>query len=366
MLKLKYIIIILAIIVGHNTSAQDTIVSKSGKTEAVQIISLVPNSEIIVYKIGNDTIFSRIDNIEKYMLHSELGSLYELSISNDNIEHIENKKFTHQLFLKYPKFDYGKLSLSSNLGAALPLCVTNSRITIEPEYQLNKKLSIKVPIVFGLKKSNRYWYHFKDNKENWPGYHLYSDYNILSWDVNSYNQNPNATMENIPNRAFHEDVIVQFGLSPKFYPWNKSETPLSYYCGFAINIGIMDRLQYSFYRELDTIGKKAVLGDAWWTEWIISETESEVKENSFFFLNYEVMIGTEFNLNKRLNIGLEVLYSFKPIGNGELQDQVFEKRFDGVYELILEGEPNFRREHLRLRGRLFLTYRFGGKKRESI
>jgi hypothetical protein len=52
--------------------AQDTIVYSTGKLEAVKILSLRKESNLIVYISSNDTIYSNLLNFDKIVLHSKL------------------------------------------------------------------------------------------------------------------------------------------------------------------------------------------------------------------------------------------------------------------------------------------------------
>ena len=191
---MKNLLITLIIFLSSQSWAQDTIVHKSGEIEAVKILSLDLDSKLLVYSVGNDTIYTTTDSIDRYILHSDLGNSNIIPIPGDIIENSKDQNFKKR-FRNTPLYDYGNFSISTNLTALANILPTNSRVTIEPELQLINKLSIKIPLTYG----------FKGHQEMGVIENLsYSEAEILrSYDLTrntGYFQNQEISIKTMPKR----------------------------------------------------------------------------------------------------------------------------------------------------------------------
>ena len=65
--------------------AQDTLVYSTGKVEAVKILSLKKESNLMVYISSNDTIYSNLLNFDKIVLHSKLEGISDPFVNTASI-----------------------------------------------------------------------------------------------------------------------------------------------------------------------------------------------------------------------------------------------------------------------------------------
>ncbi len=82
---MKNLITTLLVLLSLQLMAQDTIVFRTGKVEAVKILSLKKESNLIVYISSNDTIYSNLLNFDKIVLHSKLEGIFDPVVNTASI-----------------------------------------------------------------------------------------------------------------------------------------------------------------------------------------------------------------------------------------------------------------------------------------
>jgi len=346
---MKNLITTLLVLLSLQLMAQDTIVYNTGKVEAVKILSLKKESNLIVYISSNDTIYSNLLNFDKIVLHSKLeGSsdrvVNTASISNSTGEFNIKRSRIH-------KYNYGQFSVSTNLTALIPLYVTGGRVTIEPEYRFNNFFSIKAPISIGIPRKSHVYYQL-------PGFtYTYTDYSTP------------PTMTYLSSIIMIEDVIVQVGVSPKYYPMGKSKKYVTPYFGAAVNIGLMKDYGADYYVQSDTLGSSSYeynpstgnYSYTWNTYWNTTTESIVEKEGERNYFNFELLLGLDFNFSKRLTATLETGYAsrLQEQGVSTVDPKVYQRIGDGEYNLVNTQEvQNFYKRDNYYKFRILLTYHF--------
>lgn len=358
---MKKLLTLSLIIFSFQLIAQDTIVHKSGKIEAVKIIQLDENLDFIVYKSGNDTIYSKVSNFENYKLHSVIKDLSE-SPKMLKIDGSKNQIF-EGLAKRFPRYQYGRFCIATNVVSPLRMNGRNSRITIEPEYRLNNYFSIKTAITLGLNNFDNTY----DNQNE--------SYNVSDWyrTDGEYNIEYDGSIPTIQDNYFlgiryEENANYSVGLHPKFYIYQKHKKPLSLYFSAGIDLGIATYYQTDRYHTLDTLGSVSQYWDGtsyvseWRTYWNMNQKKSTRTAYTSLFYRYEVAFGMDFNFSKSVAIGLDLAYSSEATPFKRQNDRVYGSLHGGDYELIYDRIPTLWRLDAieKLRSRVYLIFRFGG------
>ena len=344
---MKNIITTLLVLLSLQLMAQDTLVHSQGNFEAVRILSLKKESNLIVYISSNDTIYSNLLNFDKIIVHTQLdGSddtfMNTASISNSIGEFNIKRSRIH-------KYNYGQFSLSTNLTALIPLYLEGGRVTIEPEYRFNNFFSIKAPISIGIPRNSQIYYQSFG----------------FTWAYTDYSTPP--TITDLPSNFRSEDVIVQVGVSPKYYPMGKSKKYVTPYFGAAVNIGLMK--DYGYYVRSDTLGSyysqyNPSTGNysyTWNTGWNTTTESMIEKEGGRNYFNFELLLGLDFNFSKRLTATVETGYAsrLQEQGFSTVVPKVYQRIGDGEYNLVNTQEvQNFYKRDNYYKFRILLTYHF--------
>ena len=82
---MKNLITTLLVLLSLQLMAQDTLVHSQGNIEAVRILSLEKESNLIVYISSNDTIYSNLLNFDKIVLHSKLEGIFDPVVNTASI-----------------------------------------------------------------------------------------------------------------------------------------------------------------------------------------------------------------------------------------------------------------------------------------
>lgn len=265
-------------------------------------------------------------------------------------------------FYKKPSpFKYSNWSISSNLTSPLrELIVSNSYarrygfsdnivLTVEPEYRLNDKFSVKFPFRFGAR--------FK----KFPFEQIID---VDSWGESSgwmYDGTPDANGIPAPRLwgIWYEkgyphgrNLIAQIGINPKLYPNGQVKNAL--YIGLGVHGGISDFYQVDYYHTLDT---STYYGR-------IVEERAEVSTNYGFYFRFEGMIGMDFNFSKSICLSIETGYTSVINNTGNKPDNVYARINNGEYQPVYSGvyeDYHYTSWYNHMFNRIYLVYRFGGE-----
>ena len=333
---MKNLITTLLVLLSLQLMAQDTIVFRTGKVEEVKILSWKKESNLIVYISSNDTIYSNLLNFDKIVLHSKLEGSADPVMNTASIS-----KRTSEVNIKrsgIKKYNYGQFSVSTNLTALIPLNLTVGRVTIEPEYRINELFSVKLPISIGIPRNRRSYYVKKPN-----------------FDSQYLNYSTAPVMLGDPYNYLSEDIIVQIGVNPKYYPIGKSKKLIAPYLSGAVNFGIAKEYGKDYYVQSNTYG------GAWNTYWNTTTESTVKKEGERNYFNFELLLGLDFNLSKRLTATVETGYASKlqELGVSTVVSKVYQRIGEGEYNLVNAQEvQNLYKRHNYYKFRILLTYHF--------
>ena len=236
------------------------------------------------------------------------------------------------------KYNYGQFSVSTNLTALIPLNLTVGRVTIEPEYRINELFSVKLPISIGIPRNRRSYYVKKPN-----------------FDSQYLNYSTAPVMLGDPYNYLSEDIIVQIGVNPKYYPIGKSKKLIAPYLSGAVNFGITKEYGKDYYVQSNTYG------GAWNTYWNTTTESTVKKEGERNYFNFELLLGLDFNLSKRLTATVETGYASKlqELGVSTVVSKVYQRIGEGEYNLVNAQEvQNLYKRHNYYKFRILLTYHF--------
>jgi hypothetical protein len=337
--------------------AQDTIVFRTGKVEEVKILSWKKESNLIVYISSNDTIYSNLLNFDKIVLHSKLEGSSDPVVNTASIS-----KRTSEVNIKrrrINKYNYGQFSVSTNLTALIPLYLTGGRVTIEPEYRFNNFFSIKAPISIGSSRNIR---------SHYPKPYFESQYHNYSTGPVMFGYKHKYLSFSDPYDYLSEDIIVQIGVNPKYYPIGKSKKYIAPYLSGAVNFGIAKDYGKDYYVQSDTFStdfyqdpSTGIYNYTWNTYWNTTTESIVEKEGGRNYFNFELLLGLDFNLSKRLTATLETGYAsrLQEQGVSTVVPEVYQRIGDGEYNLVNpQVVQNFYKHHNYYKFRILLTYHF--------
>jgi len=347
---MKNLITTLLVLLSLQLMAQDTIVFRTGKVEEVKILSWKKESNLIVYISSNDTIYSNLLNFDKIVLHSKLEGSSDPVVNTASIS-----KRTSEVNIKRSginKYNYGRFSVSTNLTALIPLNLTVGRATIEPEYRINELFSLKLPVSVGIPRNRQSYYVKKPN-----------------FDSQYLNYSTGPVMLGDPYNYLSEDIIVQIGVNPKYYPIGKSKKYIAPYLSGAVNYGITKEYGKDYYVQSDTSGSSSdqynpSTGNysyTWNTFWNTTTESTVEKEGERNYFNFELLLGLDFNLSKRLTATVETGYAsrLQELGVSTVVPKVYQRIGDGEYNLVNAQEvQNLYKRHNYYKFRILLTYHF--------
>lgn len=344
---MKSILIILTFYSATLAFGQDTLVRKDGSILTVQILELDKNKELIVYQLdGQETVVS-FNALKSYILHSDLSTSSSSSKSMPFVVPIDSRlNFKSKSNIPYR---YGPWSVSTNLTALFNFGPTNSRLTVEPEYQFHPKFSLKVPLMFGM--FNNYETGVRTSS-------------FLTSSSYGYSTPTNYPQMIELRRRQADHVVAQLGINPKFYPWEKDENVVSIYLGGALNFGLSDQYSVSTYQDLDTSVYINSFNDTI-TYWTPTTTEEHIENNVTNYFSYELLVGVDFHFGKQLSATFECGFtSLHNTAEPILHDKLYRRLDNGPYQLVYDELPNFYRYNRQyVKARFLITYRFGAVKK---
>jgi hypothetical protein len=339
----------------------DTIIKSDGTVLQVDIIDIRKDTDVLIYNYNGKRTIVSLSSLQTYKLHSSLDEK-EDNTNTTSVSAISEAYFKPKKVMQY---EYGLWSLSTNLTALMPVDPMNVRMTIEPEYEINSRFSVKFPLMIGLAPKFQTDFNYAYTYLGYGG-----DY------FSDYIPGAMPEFEVIPNRRQVESTVVQAGVNPKYYFNHKSKNIISFYGGLALNVGIADAYSMRRYDRVDTTGYMSSTWNGsfyeteWRTYWQHHETEELYLENNQFnYFNYEVLLGFDFNFSQHLTATFEMgfsstLYSSTALATDKVYTAIhnennYVQTFDGRNVSHSGG-------HMFTRGRLLLTYRFGGKRLKAV
>ncbi|NOQ72542.1 MAG: hypothetical protein GQ574_11100 [Crocinitomix sp.] len=346
---MKYLFLFLICSSAFLTNAQDTLYLKSGEHRPVKIIEIDSTLNIVGYVYQSDTLYAAINSFEKIIYKRKVnsaGSLISTAIINDSEK---SKEAVLSKIKPNPKYLYGKWAISTNLTSYLGDGNTgrysiNPVFSIEPEYFIVDRLSLKMPISFGFPTKDLTSYSIAHGFK----YHNSPDkLPYVSYFQNRRNQMGHA-----------RDLLFQIGLNPKYY--FKGQRTFAWYLGqgFYASYVNLNRVDYYY-----TFKKTYQDGDYYWR--VFGSTFEAFKENSIVF-RYEGAIGLAINVIKNVGLTTELGYSTVIRKENSGIDQVFVQDQGGDFQLdpLQEQYTPYYRSGLLIIPyfRLHAVYRFGGVK----
>lgn len=349
---MRLLFLVISFIFAGNLIAQDTLVFKDGYIWLCEIQSVK----------GKSIVFTRYDDKEEsvdarqLMEYSRDGQWYKWNGEDHDLLSGPKNNFKLSVFLRKPKNKYGRFSLGINLTAPLAhvdvdktypgyywqdqsnanlFPQTNRSITVEPEYRIFDRFSVKLPVMIGLDFSTPDtlfqsvnpdpYYYYGSSFVNWS-----APYQVTTTDVNDidfysgYNRNLNGHAKN---------VIFQVGVAPKIYPFG--QTKIAWYLGAGAYGGLMDQYRIDYFLDLTTDVDQ--WGDLRWME--TNEYAVRYSEPKPFF-RFEAMMGVDLNFSQFINLGFEGawssnFYTTKP------KDQVFARHDNDPYSFVAEFDYRY-------------------------
>ncbi len=348
-------------------NAQDTLFYKNGNVLPTQIIKVDSAAAIIEYKLDGQSINQAIKSFDRIVYNGEEMNL-DYWFSRDSNR---NEDLTNQQILKANPFSYGKFAVSTNLTSLIAgrqrdkrrLFYDNSYFSIEPEYWINDRFSIKVPIIIGL-HPNEYSSPYEVNV-------TYNSWNYLIEFHEDEVSLPDPVIANRTELYFNSnseghirELDFQFGITPKFYL--TKNTKISPYIGQSFNVGFENLRTVDYFMTFSV--EKNIPTDTYFHTF---RTERQVISNSqTTVFKYEGMLGLNFNLTRTFNFSTEVGYSNRNKASNKEPDRVY-IRTSETDEFVLAKTSVFNAEELysysfrrQYFARIHLVFRFGGKKNQ--
>lgn len=359
------------IIVANIVAAQDTLVYVTNELQAVQITKIDKEAREITYQLGGESASIGFSALLRYKYQ---GTWVQIEAGN-NKSHGDEKT---GLFTKLGTYRYGKWAISYNLASpflsVLSVVNKNNRtffsnnalISIEPEYFISDKFSLKFPVYLGLPNFKLPITETID-RQNVPttavdeGGLLYKS--TLYWRYQI--ELDNAVLPIIDGKYENEDapehgrrLLAQIGVHPKWFPYGQSKNAL--FIGQGLDLGIGDMYAIDYFHTWETSNGSSV------EDWVWTEERIELRTDNTLFFRYEATVGVSFNFGNALNLSIETGYSTPMKNSGKDGDRVYRRIFkSGAYEQIhAEVYNEDKGSWGRIINRLHLVYRFGGERRE--
>lgn len=355
------ILLFLILLFGKVVFAQDTLVFKSGEVINVTVLGIEQKSKLIVYIDKGDTLIGNLDAIENVKLSENddrpLSTSYKRFSSKAYFGYTERYSF----FNKPVKYEYGKLLISTNLTSLDEKSPLNSIIyfslnrvlTIEPEYFITKKTSIKIPIGIGI---NRIMPYSDEYYSNWEMYG-YSPDEISPPPLNTYYFDDEYYGASY-NNDHPMNTIFQVGIYTKHFL--NSQKKYRLYFSQGLSYGKANYFAIDYYHQHRYI---TYYDD--YKEWEITDSRTETRDNIVSYFRYEVLAGYNMRIFKSIGFSIETGFSTKVNANGDEYDRVFRKIEDGDYIQIYSNKYTNESQSGKFIIRLLASYNFGTKKIEK-
>lgn len=216
---------------------------------------------------------------------------------------------------------------------------TNRYISIEPEMDLTKNVTVRFPIQLGFNflrkefsteaQSNSYYFYLLNdgfyNTANQP--YFSSEYTQHSYTVQKG--------EKPTNKSVHkQDIIFQIGINPKMYMTEQRK--VSVYFSPSFSLGLMDSYALDYYHSF-----KNNSTDTNSIYWVWDKEIINYHHNPFIFLRLQTCFGLEIKLSTNFSLGIETGLSTYVDSEGKKDDRVFISLDGGDFKQIYtDFNPN--------------------------
>lgn len=359
------------IVVAKLATSQDTLVYVTNEVQAVKITKIDKEARVISYMSGGDVSSIGFTSLLKYKYQGNW-----ISIEAGNSKTPAGDKTG--LFTKLGTYRYGKWAISSNLASpflgVLSVVNKNNRtffssnalISIEPEYFISGKFSLKFPVYLGLPNFKLPISETTD-RQNVPTSHIDEGGNLYKptqyWRYqieldNSIVPVIDGRYENVDGPEHSRRLFAQIGVHPKWFPYGQSKN--AFFIGQGFDLGIGDMYAIDYFHTWETSNGSST------DNWVWTEERIEIRTDNTLFFRYEATVGVSFNFGSAINLSIESGYSTAMMNSGKDGDRVYRRIFkSGSYEQI---HSDVYKEDTgswgRIINRLHLVYRFGGERRE--
>ncbi len=351
---MKYFHLFFFLILVQFSFGQDTLYFKSGEIRAVKIIEFDEHTNLMGYVYEEDTTYASIASFKNVVYSgnsSNQGGYSEIAKHQDSEE---AREAVIQKIKLNPKYIYGKWAISTNLLGVfttngLLSYATNQVYSVEPEYFILDNLSLKMPIHFGLPKTESLYYYSSPYRTNQDG----GGTEMLPY-ISSVSEYGRQQM------GHKRDLLFQIGLNPKFY--FRGQRTFGWYFGQGVYLSQinLNRVDYYYTYEKYFSGSN--------TFWTGPEISYESFDEKRIVFRYEGAIGLSINVLKGFGITSEIGYTTIIKSKNEGFDRVFIREKGEEYQqdpYLNQHAPNYNSgQSLMPYFRLHLVYRFGGVKNE--
>jgi hypothetical protein len=351
---MKPVILLLLVLIAANSFGQDTLFYKDGNVKAVQIIEMDKLAKLVGYISEGDTIYAAISSFDRVVYAGRVSSSNGISKTAVIIDTEKAKDAVRSNVKLNPKYLYGKWAVSTNLTSCFEnggnfVFATNRVFSVEPEYFVHDRFSIKMPIHLGLE-----------------GDEVSRDYyGNTNYRMNDLNGDVLPTVRYLESGRRYRtlghkrDLLFQIGINPKYY--FKGQRNFSWYFsqGFYISRINLNRADYYYTYEKYTNN----MGDFYWERPNIVAESFDEKRWGF---RYEGAIGLAINVTKNLGLTTEFGYTTVIKSENEGFDRVFIREGEGEYvsdPFVVQHKVSYPSGQFLLPYfRVHLVYRFGGVK----
>jgi hypothetical protein len=346
---MRNILVCFLLLIFKTAESQDTLIFNNGDTAKIDLISIDESKGLLMYIDKSDTIFVSSGIIKEYRIHSEVEHTLPESIVK-SAEESGSKYVVKHGFLTQPGEErIGKFAVSTSLTSLLENSpekyrlhyALNRVITIEPEYFLSHKLSLKMPIEIGVSRIKL----TPDNIDVWS---MYS-----SW---SYSEPPTINVSYFNDSYWTysylhpQNLIFQLGLYTKHF----SSIPRKNYLYFSqgLNFGIDDIYALDMYHHISYNEQNDY--------WDVLVERIIAKKNQVYFFKYELLGGLNWSLGRIVSLTMETGLAFKLISKGKIEDHVYRSIETSDYELSYTHLYDNKQFNKRIIFHLGLSFRING------
>jgi hypothetical protein len=359
---MRCLIILFICSISFLGNAQDSLFFKDNSILATEIIKIDSAGGLVIYQYGTQTAYRAIKSFDKIIYQGQEINLDYWS----NTEKTKSKELTNERLRKSNPFNYGPLSIGTNLTSFLGGAVRsssaffydNSNFSIEPEYRIHERVTIKFPIYIGIQAD-----------KNTTPLLLSKSFNTWNYIVQFNANEADLSLPEIQNRAeiyfgnvdreHSRDLEFQFGIAPKFYLTQQRR--VMPYIGQSFNIGFVNLKVTDYFMTFSV--EKNNPGDVYFHTFRYENQLTSNSQTTVF--KYEGMFGLDFNLTKGLNFSTEVGYSNLNRAVNTTPDRVYVRAYETDDYVLAKTSYYSAQERYRygIRGkyfaRIFLVYRFG-------
>ncbi len=348
---MRYTLLCFSLLILRTAFSQDTLIFNNGDTVAVDLVTIDESKGLMVYIENTDSLIVASKIIKEYRIHSDV--LYSLpdKVTAHSAESKSEYSAKHGFFSTPVEHEQGKFAITTNLTSLLKKSGGNNRLnfavnhilTIEPEYYISGRLSIKIPVGIGLNQVK------PDTYASYSGYNIYND----SYDspdppyFSTYYFSSYDYLDEHPR-----NVIFQVGIYTKHFSKIPKKNYFYFSQGLSFGMGNLYAVDYYHqyvYSEQDGY-------------WVIAEGRKVVNNNIASYIRYELIGGLNWSISKFISFSFETGYSTSMGSNGNKEDHFYRRLNNDDFILMSTNLYSNSHEKGRFILRVNLIFRFNGKK----